>query len=130
MENSWSVSLLLFRWLLYLICSYYRSKLAFMFGSVGFPNCSPGCETNVSLSFMASATDCSYDAICRYLKLKIFFIYGNDVSFETACPIWKQLVGQLIVSPMVVVVPDLLILLVEFIVFIWELWFSKTFTWL
>ena len=34
-----------------------------------------------------------------------------------------------LVSPMVVVVPDLLILQVEFIVFIWERWFSKMFTW-
>ena len=83
----------------------------------------------VSFSFIASATGCSFDAICRYLKLKIFFIYGNGVSLETACPIWQQLVGQLTVSPMVVVVPDLLILQVEFIVFIWERWFSKMFTW-
>ena len=41
----------------------------------------------------------------------------------------KQLVGQLIAFPMVVV-PDLLILQVEFIVYIWERWFSKLFTWL
>ena len=75
-------------------------------------------------TFIASATGCSFDAMCRYLKLKIFFIYVNDVSLETACPIWKQLVGQLIVSPMVVVVPDLLILQVEFIVFIWVRGFS------
>ena len=97
---------------------------------VGFPKCSSGYEKIVSLSFIASATDCSFDAICHYLKLKMIFTYGNDVSLETACPIWKQLVGQLTVSPMVVVVPDLYILQVGFIVFIWERWFSKRFTWL
>ena len=96
---------------------------------VGFPKCSSGYEKIVSLNFIASATDCSFDAVCHYLKLKMIFMYGKDVSLETACPIWKQLVGQLTVSPMVVV-PDLHILQVGFIVFIWERWFSKTFTWL
>ena len=96
---------------------------------VSFPKCSSGYEKIVSLSFIASATDCSFDAICHYLKLKMIFMYGKDVSLETtACPIWKQLVGQLTVSPIVVVVPDLHTLQVEFIVFIWERWFSKTFT--
>ena len=117
--HNWSVSLQFLRWLLlYLICSYYRLSLSFLFGNVGFPQRLPGYEKIVSFSFIASATGCSFDAICRYLKLKIFLIYGNDVSLETACPIWKQLVGQLIVSPMVVVA-DLLILQVEFIVFLW-----------
>ena len=97
---------------------------------VGFLKCSSGYGKIVSLSFIASATDCSFDAICHYLKLKMIFTYGNDVSLETACPIWKQLVGQLTVSPMVVVVPDLYILQVGFIVFIWERWFSKRSTWL
>ena len=128
--NNWSVSLKFLRWLLlYLICTYYRLDLSFLFGDAGFPKCSPGYEKIVSLSFITSATDCSFDAICHYLKLKMIFIYGNDVSLETACPIWQQLVGQLTVSPIVVVVPDLLILQVEFIVFIWEGWFSKMFTW-
>ena len=108
--NNWSVSLQFLRWLLlYLICSFYRLNVL-LIGSVGFPKRSPGYEKIVSFSFIASATGCSFDAICRYLKLKIFFIYRNDVSLETACPIWKQLVGQLTVSPMVVVVPDQLIL--------------------
>ena len=97
---------------------------------LGFPKCSSGYEKIVSLSFIASATDCSFDAICHYLKLKMIFIYVNDVSLETACPIWKQLLGQITVSPMVVVVPDLHILQVGFIIFIWGRWFSKTFTWL
>ena len=105
-------------------------KLLFIFGDAGFPKCSSGYEKIVSLSFIASATDCSFDAICHYLKLKMIFIYGNDISLETVCPIWKQLVGQLIAFPIVVVVLYLLILHVEIIVYIWGRWFSKMFTWL
>ena len=97
---------------------------------VGFLKCSSGYGKIVSLIFLASATDCSFDAICHYLKLKTIFIYGNDVSLETACPIWKQLVGQLIAFPIVVVVLYLLILHVQIIVYIWGRWFSKMFTWL
>ena len=124
--NNWSVSLQFFRWLLlYLICTYYRLDLSFLFGNVGFPKRSPVYEKIVSLSFIASATDCSFDAICHYLKLKMIFIYGNDVSLETVCPLWKQLVGQLIVFPIVVVVLYLLILLVENIVHIWVVGFPK-----
>ena len=129
--NNWSVSLQFLGWLfLYLICSYYRLSLSFLFGNVGFPKCSPGYEKIVSFSFIASATGCSFDAICHYLKLKMIFIYGNDISLETVCPIWKQLVGQLIVFPIVVVVPYLLILHVEISVCVWGRWFSKMFTWL
>ena len=68
-------------------------KLSFIFGNVDFTKYSPGFETSVPLSFIASATDCSFDAICHYLKLNIIFRYGNVVSLETACPIWKT-VGQ------------------------------------
>ena len=44
---------------------------------------------NKCFSFIASATHCSFDAICHYLRLKILFINGNDVALETACPIGK-----------------------------------------
>ena len=92
---------------------------------------SPGCETSVSLSFIASATDCSFDAICHYLKLKILFVYGNDYSSETACLIWK-IIGRSADTflMVVVVVADLLILPVEIVVYISECLFSKMFTWL
>ena len=53
------------------------------------------------------------------------FMYGNDVSLETVCPIWKQVVGQLIAFPIVVVVLYLLILLVENIVHIGFVAFPK-----
>ena len=64
-------------------------NLSFIFGNVDFTKCSPGFETSVPLSFIASATDCCFDAICHYLKLKIFVMYMNHVSLETTCPIWK-----------------------------------------
>ena len=92
---------------------------------VVFLKCSSGYGKIVSLSFIASATDCSFDAICHYLKLKMIFICGNDVSLETACPIWKQLVDQLIAFPIVVFVPYLLILHVENIFHIWVVGFPK-----
>ena len=78
------------------------------------------------LSF-ASATDCSFDAIGHYLNLKMFFIYGNDVSLEAACPTWKQLIGKLI-APMVVVV--LLICSFyrfEIILYIWDVGFPNSY---
>ena len=55
-----------------------------------FSKRSPGYEKFVSLSFVVFATDCSFDAMCHYLKLKILFICGND-SLETTCPIWKTI---------------------------------------
>ena len=100
-------------------------KLSFIFGGAGFLKCSPGYEKIVSLSFISSTRDCSFDAICHYLKLKMIFIYRKDVSLETVCPIWKQLVGQLIAFPIVVVVLYLLILLVENIVHIRVVAFPK-----
>ena len=104
----------------HITCCNYRLYL----GTLVFQNVHLVMKKLFRFTFIASATGCSFDAMCRYLNLKIFFIYVNDVSLETACPIWKQLVGQLLVSPMVVVVPDLLILQVEFIVFIWVRGFS------
>ena len=127
--NNWSVSLQFLGWLfLYLVCSYYRLNLSFLYGYVGFPKRSPGYEKIFSLSFIVIATDSSFDAFCHYLKLKMIFIYGNDVSLQTVCPIWKQLVGQLIAFPIVIVVPYLLLLHVEIIVYVWGRWFSKMFT--